>query len=149
MKLIKLNCVPLHHEGTPWRWILYCCNLIGYRATYRREGMFSLLRRKVITWVCYRLTSSCQCSSPVGIRSWGLLLFLLLLFSSVFKPGIDCARLPRAAVRARQTRSFVYALIAVFVSSIDTRQPRAAVDRRRERNTGTSQDRLNWKSTAH
>jgi hypothetical protein len=25
------------------------------------------------------------------------------------KPGIDCARLPRAAVHARQTRSFVYA----------------------------------------
>jgi hypothetical protein len=46
------------------------------------------------------------------------------------KPGIDCARLPRAAVRARQTLSFVYALITVFVSSIEARQPRAAVDRR-------------------
>jgi hypothetical protein len=50
------------------------------------------------------------------------------------KPGIDCAR---------QTRSFVYALITVFVSSIEARQPRAAVDRRRGRNTGTPEDRLN------
>jgi hypothetical protein len=39
----------------------------------------------------------------------------------VVKPGIDCARLSRAAVRARQTRSFIYALIAVFVSSIEVR----------------------------
>jgi hypothetical protein len=46
------------------------------------------------------------------------------------KTGIDCAWLPRAAVRARQTRSFFYALITVFVSSIEARQPRAAVDRR-------------------
>jgi capsular polysaccharide biosynthesis protein len=37
------------------------------------------------------------------------------------KPGIECARLPRAAVRARRNRSFVYALIIVFVSSIDVR----------------------------
>jgi hypothetical protein len=35
----------------------------------------------------------------------------------------------RAAVRARQSRSFVYALITVFVSSIEARQPRATVDR--------------------
>jgi hypothetical protein len=46
------------------------------------------------------------------------------------KPGIDCAQLPRAAVHVRQTRSFVYALITVFVSSIEARQQRAAVDRR-------------------
>jgi hypothetical protein len=45
------------------------------------------------------------------------------------KTGIECARLPRAAVCARQTRSFVYALITVFVSSIEARQPRTAVDR--------------------
>jgi hypothetical protein len=45
-------------------------------------------------------------------------------------PDIDCARLLRAAVRARQTRSFVYALITVFVSSIEARQPHAAADRR-------------------
>jgi hypothetical protein len=31
-------------------------------------------------------------------------------------------KLPRAAVLARQTRSFVYALITVFVSSIQVRQ---------------------------
>jgi hypothetical protein len=47
----------------------------------------------------------------------------------LFKPGIDCPRLPRAAVLARQTLSFVYALIILFVSSIETRQPRVAVDR--------------------
>jgi hypothetical protein len=34
---------------------------------------------------------------------------------------IDCARLPRAAVHARQSSSFVYALITVFVSSIEAR----------------------------
>jgi hypothetical protein len=37
------------------------------------------------------------------------------------KPGIDCAR---------QTLPFVYALITVFVSGIEARHPRAAVDRR-------------------
>jgi hypothetical protein len=52
------------------------------------------------------------------------------LTGTCIKPGIDCERLPRAAVRARQTRSFVYALITVFVSSIEARQPRTAVDRR-------------------
>jgi hypothetical protein len=41
----------------------------------------------------------------------------------ILKPGIDFARLPRAVVRARKTRSFVYALITVFVSSIEARQP--------------------------
>jgi hypothetical protein len=68
---------------------------------------------------------------------------------SSVKPGIDCTRLPRAAVRERQTRSFVYALITVFVSSIEARQRRAAVNRRRERNAGRTQDSLNWKSTSH
>jgi hypothetical protein len=53
--------------------------------------------------------------------------------------GIDCARLPRASVRARQTRSFVYALITVFVSNIEARQPRAAVDRRCSSATRPSQ----------
>jgi hypothetical protein len=48
----------------------------------------------------------------------------------LLRPGIDCALLPRAAVRARQNRSFVYVLKTVFVSSIETRQPRAAFDRR-------------------
>jgi hypothetical protein len=46
------------------------------------------------------------------------------------KSGIDCERLPRAAVHARQTRSFFYALITVFMSCIEPRQPRAAVDGR-------------------
>jgi hypothetical protein len=36
-------------------------------------------------------------------------------------------------------------LFTVFVSSIEARQPRATVDR----NTGTPQPRLNWKSIAH
>jgi hypothetical protein len=54
-------------------------------------------------------------------------------------PGIDCGWLPRAAVRARQTRSFVYALITVFVSSIEARQPRAAGDRRCSSATRLSQ----------
>jgi hypothetical protein len=66
---------------------------------------------------------------PLGI-------FLVLI--SV-KPVIDCARMPRAAVRARQTLSFVYALIIVFVSSIEARQPRAAVDRRCSSATRPSQ----------
>jgi hypothetical protein len=46
------------------------------------------------------------------------------------KLGNDCVQLPLPAVSARQTRSFVYALITVFVSSIETRRPRSAVDRR-------------------
>jgi hypothetical protein len=54
---------------------------------------------------------------------------------ALLKPGIDCARLPCAAVRARQTRSFVYALITVFVCSIEARLLNDA--------TGTPQDRLN------
>jgi hypothetical protein len=44
---------------------------------------------------------------------------------------------PGAAVRARQTRSFVYALITVFVSSIEARQPCAGVDRRHNNATKT------------
>jgi hypothetical protein len=46
------------------------------------------------------------------------------------KPGIQCLRLSRAAGRARRTRSFVYALVTMFVSSIEARQPRAVVHRR-------------------
>jgi hypothetical protein len=56
-----------------------------------------------------------------------------------FKLGIDCARLPRAVLGARRTHSFVYALITVFVSSIEARQPRAAVDRRHNNATRLSQ----------
>jgi hypothetical protein len=44
--------------------------------------------------------------------------------------GIDCARLPGAAVRARQTRSFVYRVRV---------QPRAVVDRRCSSDTRPSQ----------
>jgi hypothetical protein len=46
------------------------------------------------------------------------------------KLGIDYAQLPRASVRARQTCSFVYALLTVFVSSTEAQQLRVAVDRR-------------------
>jgi hypothetical protein len=53
----------------------------------------------------------------------------------MLKPGIDCVWLPRAAVRVRQTRSFVYALITVFVSSSEAR---LLIDA-----TRTPQDRLN------
>jgi hypothetical protein len=53
----------------------------------------------------------------------------VLVWKQCSKAGIDYARLRRAAVRARQSRSFVYALITAFVSSIEVRQPRAAVDR--------------------
>jgi hypothetical protein len=82
------------------------------------------------------------------VCSHNLLSFFMVTFhQTLHKPGIVCAGLPRAAVRARQTRSFVYVLITVFVSSIEARQLRAAdrrraVDRRREK-TGTPQDRLN------
>jgi hypothetical protein len=61
------------------------------------------------------------------------------------KPGIHCARLPRADIRVRQTRSFVHALITVIMSGVKERQPHMAVDRWCERNTRTPQDRLNWK----
>jgi hypothetical protein len=54
---------------------------------------------------------------------------------TLLKTGIDCERLPRPAVRARQTRSFIYALITVFVSSIEVR---LLIDA-----TRTPQDRLN------
>jgi hypothetical protein len=75
----------------------------------------------------------CQCLNFV---LWGLFYNKLCSCDSCApKPGIYCTRLPRAAVRARQTRSCVYALITVFVSGIEARQPRAAVDWRRERNT--------------
>jgi hypothetical protein len=46
--------------------------------------------------------------------------------ANCIKPGIDCAR---------QTRSFVYALITV----LEARQPRAAVDRRCSSGTRPSQ----------
>jgi hypothetical protein len=56
--------------------------------------------------------------------------------STCLKLGIDCARLLHAAVRARQTRSFFF---TVFVSSIEERQPRVAVDRRCSSATRPSQ----------
>jgi hypothetical protein len=51
------------------------------------------------------------------------------------KLGIDCTRLPRAAVHARQTRSYVYSVR----SSIEARQPREAVDGRCPSDTRPSQ----------
>jgi hypothetical protein len=50
--------------------------------------------------------------------------------------GIDCARLPRTTS-------------TTFVFSIKAQQLRAAVDRRREKNTGTPYGHINWMSAAH
>ena len=89
---------------------------------------------KYTTTKTYLLTNKTQAKKP---RYFGL-----SSHQPHLKPGIDCARLPRAAVRARQTRSFVR--VTVFTQH-RARQPRAAVDRRCSNTTRPSQ--LNEHST--
>jgi hypothetical protein len=85
------------------------------------------------------ITGEPQCISSTSkhMFRWTILFVLRYFFRRQLRVSLWAAMviaLSRVSIasgcRARQTRSFVYALITVFVSSIEARPQRAAVERR-------------------